>query len=939
MADTSGKATSPIINDLLSRGHEFSFSQIMRIARRHFGVGGPEELPGVHWQDRVHVRPDLSLTFPAADVVRVERTGRNNADLLVTTTFLGLYGASSPLPTHYTEDLLDEAATDSSVSRDFLDILHQRLYHLYFECWNKYRFFIRLAEENNPQDLKRLYCLIGLGEKELRDSVPDARSLLRYAGLFTQAPRSASGLQTILRDALGIRNLEVEQCVLRRVPIPEEQRTRLGVANMRLGVDTILGSEVMDRMGKFRIHIGPVSAEEFGTLLPDMPRHDKLANLIRLYIVDPLDCDLKITMAAGEARPIRLGDPDGPRLGWNSWCFSGETLGEVSAVFPIAHSAIKVPTPAVSTEDFESSIDKEEQPAFTDYYQRELSRLRDLAATYAKSHPELAAVVTGNPADPSVERLFEGVAFINANLQMKLDDDIPEIIQELTEKLHPWNLKAIPATTIVAFTPKAELTQPLLIAAGTEVASIPIEETKCKFKTCYDVTVHPLTLVDVSYSHPSGKAPSIKLQCELKGIGLSSWMTKSIRFYLGDEYQKACDQYLLLMRYVKRILITAQGSMAVVEMPPDCLRTVGFTENETVLTDGANFLTGHLLLQEYFLFRDKFLFIDLIGLDACCTLGNSSSFEINIELAASLPIVPTVNKNSLILFATPIINIFVHKAKPITITQDKIKQKIIPNAKHTQHYKIYTIDKIERVCCAPSIKSTLTEKCTYSQRNTNDIRYNFINIKQNYSEELDTYLSFADENAHSYAHGVKFCINLTCTNGVLSDHLQIGDICIPTSQTPATTEFRNIKPINYSISRDTETNKHWKVLAVFSLNRTSLDIADNLRSILRLFIPSNNRNQAVVKTNLERLEALASIEARPTDRLIRGNVYRGYDIRMKLNGDHFSGLGDLFLFSSVLERFLGGYVTQNYFTHLAVEDVNKGKIFEWPARRGDKYLL
>ena len=149
MADTSGQPNSPMIDDLFTHGHEFSFAQVMRLARMYLGAGGARELPEVPWQERVRVRPDLSLAFPAADVARVERTGQNGADLLVTTTFLGLYGVSSPLPTHYTEDLMDEAAADSSVSRDFLDIIHQRLYQLYFQCWSKYRLFIRVAEEQN----------------------------------------------------------------------------------------------------------------------------------------------------------------------------------------------------------------------------------------------------------------------------------------------------------------------------------------------------------------------------------------------------------------------------------------------------------------------------------------------------------------------------------------------------------------------------------------------------------------------------------------------------------------------------------------------------------------------------------------------------------------------------------------------------------------------
>ena len=493
------------VRDLVSSGHAYSFSQTMRIASKYLESCGPGKSLGLHWQERIRIRPEISLGFPAADVARVDRVGADGGEFLIATTFLGLYGVSSPLPTHYSEDLLDEAANDSSVNRDFMDLLHQRLYHLYFEAWSKYRPFIWIMEERNPRDLERLLCLIGLGEKELRDSVPEAKSLLRYLGLFNQFSRTALGLRTLLRDALGISRLEVEPCVERKVPIPGDQRMCLGISNMSLGVNTILGGEMSDRMGKFRIHIGPLDKEEFDTFLPGTPRHEALARLNRLYMVDPFDFDVKLSMAAGAVRPIRLGATDGPRLGMNSWCFSGESLGEVSATFPLDNTSAKMP---VSSGNLGSAAERKEPSTLIDFYQDELGRLRDLAAGYAKAYPALASLVTGTPADPSVERLFEGVAFLNANLRLKIDDDWPEIIHELTEELHPWSLRPIPATTIVAFTPKADLTQPQLIPAGAEVASIPVHGTKCRFRTCYDVTVHPLTLLTASFSQPSGEAPS-----------------------------------------------------------------------------------------------------------------------------------------------------------------------------------------------------------------------------------------------------------------------------------------------------------------------------------------------------------------------------------------------------------------------------------------------
>jgi len=923
-----------MIEELLSHGHEFSFSQVMRVARMHLGAGGAQELPEVPWQDRIQVRPDLSLTFPASDVARVERAGADGADLLVTTTFLGLYGSSSPLPTHYTEDLLDDSAADSTVSREFLDLLHQRLYQLYFQCWSKYRLFIRVAEEKNPQDLERLYCLIGLGEKDLRESVPDAGSLLRYAGLFSQSPRSADGLKTLLRDALGVSKLEVEQCVLRRVPIPEDQQMRLGQFNISLGVNTVLGSEVPDRMGKFRIHIGPLSKDEFDTFLPGTTRHNKLARLIRLYIVDPFEFDLKLILATGEAQPIRLGDPDAPGLGWNSWCFSGDTLGEVSAIFPLAQSAPKGPAPVA--DDFSSKTERTEPSNLIGLYQQELSRLRDLAASFADTHPEVASMVNGHVADPGVERLLEGVAFLNANLQQKLDDDFPEIINELSETLNPWDLRPVPATTIVAFTPKAEVTQPLLIAAGTEVASIPVQGTKYIFRTCYDIIVHPLTLLDASFSHPSGKPPSVTLQCRLNGIRLSDWAPKSLRFYLGEDYPAACDLYLLLMRYLKCIVIASPDNGASFEISPECMKPVGFADDEIILAKEKRSLSGRPILQEYFLFQDKFLFIDLNGLDSCRALGDGSRFDIKFELAASPLVEPQVTEKSFVLFATPVINLFNHKAKPVTVMNDAVRQKIHPAGTNPDHYRLHSVDRITGVDVETVERTGYLSQKALLHYFDSDHSCRITHSKSPLGDGVDTFISIPRQKGRLLPSRTKLNIDLTCTNGSLPEQLKIGDVRIATASTSESVEFSNITPVRAAIDPAPELNQLWRVLSTFSLNRTALEDVKNLRASLRLFISSNSHNQTIVKANLKRLEGIESIEAKPTDRLIGRSMYRGYEVRLKLRREHFTGPGDLYLFSSVLERFLARYVTQSCFIRLVVEEISEGYQFEWPMRLGDK---
>ena len=56
--------------------------------------------------------------------------------------FFGLYGVTSPLPTFYTEDLIDEMRQGHSAGRDFVDILHAALYPLLFRAWEKHRIWM-----------------------------------------------------------------------------------------------------------------------------------------------------------------------------------------------------------------------------------------------------------------------------------------------------------------------------------------------------------------------------------------------------------------------------------------------------------------------------------------------------------------------------------------------------------------------------------------------------------------------------------------------------------------------------------------------------------------------------------------------------------------------------------------------------------------------------
>lgn len=312
--------------DLLSKGSSFSFIQVIRLLSYYIhadGFKGEDVM-----RRKIRVRPELSLDFPGNDVISIYRRGSEPDKFFITATFLGLYGSSSPLPTFYTEDLLEEASDDGTISRDFIDIINAPAYHLFYKCWTKYNLAFGLAESYRHDALERLYCLLGFGTEKIRETFEKPGRFLRYIGLATQIPRSAEGLRALISDCIGEPSIDIEQCVPLMAAIPADQRLYLGVSGHCLGEDATVGTFVLDCTGKFRIHAGPLPGETFQNLLPERDSFDLLGRLTDFYLDQPLDWDLEIAVLSSDIRPVSLGEEGSSRLGWNTWLASDEGYTE-----------------------------------------------------------------------------------------------------------------------------------------------------------------------------------------------------------------------------------------------------------------------------------------------------------------------------------------------------------------------------------------------------------------------------------------------------------------------------------------------------------------------------------------------------------------------------------------------------------------------------------
>ena len=95
-------------------------------------------------------------------------------------------------------------------------------------------------------------------------------------------------------------------------------------------------------------------------------------------------------------------------------------------------------------------------PRLLRYYNLELQHLRETGAEFAQQFPKIAARLGMHGlevADPYVERLLEGVGFLAARVQLKLDAEFPRFTQALLEIVYPHFLAPTPSMLVAQLKP------------------------------------------------------------------------------------------------------------------------------------------------------------------------------------------------------------------------------------------------------------------------------------------------------------------------------------------------------------------------------------------------------------------------------------------------------------------------------------------------------
>ncbi len=101
--------------------------------------------------------------------------------------------------------------------------------------------------------------------------------------------------------------------------LPRSYWWRLGITTETgtLGINTVIGNNVWQCQQKFRIILGPLDYKEYQLMLPGRDSGKRLRAMVRNYIGDSMNWDVKLVLKKEEVTGVRLGQDD--LLGWNTW--------------------------------------------------------------------------------------------------------------------------------------------------------------------------------------------------------------------------------------------------------------------------------------------------------------------------------------------------------------------------------------------------------------------------------------------------------------------------------------------------------------------------------------------------------------------------------------------------------------------------------------------
>lgn len=602
--------------------------------------------------------------------------------------------------------------------------------------------------------------------------------------------------------------------------------------------------------------------------------------------------------------------------------------------------------------------------SFEKYYRDELDYLRKLGREAAIERPHLTEFLSEESTEPDVERLLEGFAFLTGNLREKIDDQFPELTHGMLNMLWPNYLRPIPSMTIIEYRlDESAITEATLMPRGNQVLSIPVGQdmsdendvkkgTQCIFTLCRDTWLFPVIIQDITANNSNSEQGILSVHFAGRtALNLQTLRLDRLRFFLGQDDYTRTQLYFWLSHYFERAEILVNG--LTFALPDFDFTPVGFQRDDALLPYPKNCYMGYRILQEYFCFPEGFLFFDVTGMIDFPADINASEFTLNLYFSQALTADMKVGPDSLRLNCSPAVNLFSHDSEAIQMKGTQAEYLLCGSYARQDHYDIFSVDRVESLLTDEGQSQGQARGATrvypafesFDHRieaaQDRQARYYRLRVKNSlFRKGLEHYLSFvrSDETQLVLAQE-NVSVSLTCTNRELPLSLRIGDISQPMKGSPSFATFRNISRPSVPLFPSLEGGLHWSLLSNMSLNYLSLLDKDALKQILHTYDFPGQYSRQSARSSQKRLDAIQRIETLAVDRLFRGLPIRGLQTTLWLEQSPFSSEGELYLFGTVLARFLSLYASVNAFHLLKVINLDNQECYEWPVQMGQHALM
>lgn len=220
-----------------------------------------------------------------ANLAAARQRGENGLHEIAILSF-GLFGPNGPLPLHITEYARERLQhhQDASLSA-FADLFHHRLTLLFYHAWADAQPAISLDRSDNNRFEGYLASLIGMGQPgQMKKGSLSSHARFTWTGHLSRHGRDPQGLEKILSGYFNI-PVKLVANVPQWMPLTRDEQAQLGQGRRlpRLGESAFLGIAVRDVQHKFRLDMGPLSAEAYDRFLPGEASVTALRDWVRQY--------------------------------------------------------------------------------------------------------------------------------------------------------------------------------------------------------------------------------------------------------------------------------------------------------------------------------------------------------------------------------------------------------------------------------------------------------------------------------------------------------------------------------------------------------------------------------------------------------------------------------------------------------------------------------